>query len=138
MSKTGGRNMRVDEVIAELGEMVGINSLHTNKYGVVHLTIDHIGDLFVDERSVGTDDHTVFVYLLRVYEFFSGALYEQAMLLCDYRHRYPFIINPVLRNDQALGFVIKHKASEFDIQNLRQSIESLKDLQDKLENSVSK
>jgi hypothetical protein len=130
--------MQVDEVIAELGEMAGISSLHTNQYGVVHLTIDSIGDLFIDERSPGADDCIVFVYLLRVYEFFSASLYEQAMLLCDYRNRYPFIVNPVLRNDQALGFAIKHRASEFNIQNLRQSIETLKDIQDRLENSTTR
>lgn len=130
--------MQIDDVIAELGEMVGINSLHTNKHGVVHLTIDNIGDLFVDEKVMGEDQHFIFIYLLRVYEFFNARLYEKAMVLCDYRYRYPFIVNPVLRNDQGLGFVIKHKADKFNIQILRQSIEVLKDLQDKLENSSSR
>ncbi|MDR2435950.1 MAG: hypothetical protein LBD33_01385 [Puniceicoccales bacterium] len=130
--------MHVDEVIAELGEMVGIKSLHTNKHGVVHLTIDRIGDLFVDERFTGTDEHAIFIYLLRVYEFFSASLYEHAMLLCDYRNNYKFIINPVLRKDQALGFAIKYRADEFNIQSLQQAIETLKDLQDKLENTSSR
>ncbi|MDR2720807.1 MAG: hypothetical protein LBB15_00770, partial [Puniceicoccales bacterium] len=77
-------------------------------------------------------------YLLRVYEFFSASLYEHAMLLCDYRNNYKFIVNPVLRKDQALGFAIKYKADEFNIQSLRQAIEVLKDLQDKLESTSNR
>ncbi|MDR0595635.1 MAG: hypothetical protein LBF94_03030 [Puniceicoccales bacterium] len=128
--------MQISDVIAELGEMVGIKFLCTNEHGVVHLTIDRIGDLFVDERFAGTEDHSVFVYLLRVYEFFSANLYERAMRLCDYRNNYSFIVNPVLRKDQALGFAIKFKAEEFNIQGLQQAIELLKDIQDKLENGA--
>jgi len=130
--------MQVDEVITALGEMVGINTLCNNKYGVVNLTIDRIGDLFVDERAAGTDGHSVFVYLLRVYKFFSADLYERAMLLCDYRNNYPLIVNPVLWKDQALVFAIKYKIDDFNIESLRQAIEVLKDIQDKLENGMSR
>ncbi len=124
---------QINNVITELGEMIGVSSLAINQYGVVHLTIDNIGDLFVDDRVI-EDEHFIFVYLLRVCEFVSVRLYEQALLLCNFKYKYPFLINPVLRNDQALGFAIKHHESNFNIQILKQSIEVLKDLQDKLEN----
>ena len=128
--------MQINDVITELGEIVGIHSLAANQYGVVHLTIENIGDLFIDNRN-SDGNHFVFVYLLRVYEYVSVKLYEQALLLCDYRYRYPFLVNPVLRNDQALGFAIKHVEENFNVPILRQSIEVLKDLQDKLENIIS-
>jgi hypothetical protein len=118
--------------------MIGISSLHTNKYGVVHLTVEHIGELYIDEQFAGTERHVIFIYLLRAHAFPSARLYEHAMLLCDYRNKYPFIVNPALQNDNTVGFIIKCKVDEFNTQNLRQSIEVLKDLQNKLENSVGK
>lgn len=126
--------MQIDGVISELGEMVGIESLTINEHGVIHLTIDKIGDLFIDDKVID-GYHFIFVYLLRVYEFVSTRLYEQALLLCDFRHKFPLVINPVLRNDQALGFAVKHSSENFNIQILRQSIEVLKDLQDRLEST---
>ncbi len=124
--------MQIDDVIAEFGEMVGISSLTVNEHGVVHLTIENIGDLFIDDRVIN-GNHFVFVYLVRVYESVSGRLYGQALTLCDYRHKYPFIINPVLHDEQALGFSIKFSQEDFNIQILKQATEVLKDLQDQLE-----
>jgi hypothetical protein len=55
--------MQVDDVIAELGEMIGISSLHTNKHGVVHLTVNNIGELFIDEQFANTEWHVISVCL---------------------------------------------------------------------------
>lgn len=123
--------MQVDDVIRELGELVGIDSLAVNQHGVVHLTIEKVGDLYVDDRLIG-NNHFIFVYLMRTYDFISARVYEYALSLCDFRHRYPFIVNPVLEGDQEIGFIIKHSVENFNIQVLRQSIEVLQDLQDKL------
>ncbi|MDR1255655.1 MAG: hypothetical protein LBJ94_01870 [Puniceicoccales bacterium] len=128
--------MQIDEVISELGKVIGAKSLRINKHGVVHLTIDYVGDLFIDERSPGTNAHSVLVYLLRIYEFPTAKLYEQAMLLCDYKNDYPFLVNPVLHKEQALGFAVKFRAEDFSTRNLYQAIETLQNMQDKLGNSA--
>lgn len=127
--------MRVNETIQEFGKTIGVNALNVNKHGVVHMEIDNIGDLFIDERD--TDDeskHSVYVYLLRIYDFSTERLYKNAMFLCLDSISLEYNINPVLRNDNALGFIIKHRAEDFTMQSLSKSIDMLQFMQDRLQN----
>ncbi|MDR1401802.1 MAG: hypothetical protein LBI81_02495 [Puniceicoccales bacterium] len=125
--------MQLNEIIREFGEEIGFQSLETNENGVVHLTIHGVGDLFVDQKYSEEAGNCVFVYLLRVYERFDGDLYRRALLLCDYQSTEEFVINPVLHQDQALGFAVKYKIDDFDLNVLDKIIHKLKDLQDRLE-----
>lgn len=123
--------MQIEKVITELGELVGIKELAINEHGVVHLTIEDIGELYIDDKTL-KNGHFIFIYLMRMYSFVSANVYEHALSLCDFRHRYPFVINPVLYGDKELGFAIKFTEDNFDVQVLQQAIEVLKNLQDKL------
>ena len=127
--------MRVDETIKEFGKTIGVNALTVNKHGVVHMEIDDIGDLFIDERDKDNESkHSVYVYLLRIYEFATERLYKNAMFLCLDNILMEYNINPVLRNDSALGFIIKHRAEDFTMQSLSKSIDILQNMQDRLQN----
>ena len=128
--------MQVKDVVKDFGELVGIQSLEINENGVLHVTIHNIGDLFIDEKySFESGDH-VFVYLLRVYEHVDGMLYGRALKLCDYERGRKFTINPVLHGDNALGFAIKWPIDSFNINILREMIDVLKTLQDRLEGGI--
>ncbi|MDR1413855.1 MAG: hypothetical protein LBI56_02885 [Puniceicoccales bacterium] len=128
--------MLLRETIKEFGEEMGIQSLETNENGVVHMTIDKIGELFIDQKYSDEAGNCVFIYLLRLYEKFDGDLYRRALLLCDYQPGEEFLINPVLHQDQALGFAVKYKIDDFDGRVLQRIIHRLKDLQDRLEDNL--
>lgn len=127
--------MRVNETIQEFGKTIGVNALTVNKHGVVHMEIDNIGDLFIDERDKDDESkHSVYIYLLRIYDFSTEKLYKNAMFLCLDNIGLEYTVNPVLRNDNALGFLIKHRAEDFTMQSLSKSIDILQDMQDRLQN----
>jgi hypothetical protein len=125
--------MQLSEVIREFGNEVGFRSLETNANGVVHLTIQKVGDLFIDEKYSDEAGGYVFVYLLRVYEHITGDRYRRALELCDYEPNQSILVNPVLHKEQALGFAVRYPKDSFDVNILRKIIERLKILQDRLE-----
>ncbi|MDR2735557.1 MAG: hypothetical protein LBB20_01800 [Puniceicoccales bacterium] len=117
----------VDTVIDELGGRVGFSNLKKNEHGVVHLEIQTIGHLFIDAK-----DDWVFTYLLRAYKFPNSRIYLKALELCNPYPCYQFSVNPVLQNDDMLGFAIKHSCNDFTIGKLEDSIKLLSGLQDRL------
>ncbi|MDR1458181.1 MAG: hypothetical protein LBI37_01505 [Puniceicoccales bacterium] len=117
----------IDTVIQELGGLVGFSNLKKNEHGVVHLEIQTIGHLFIDVR-----DDSTFMYLLRSHRFPSSRLYMKALELCNPQAGYQFPVNPVLQDDDMLGFAIKHSCNNFTIGKLEDSIKLLTDLQDRL------
>jgi hypothetical protein len=117
----------VDTVIQELGGIIGLSNLRKNEHGVVHLEIKAIGNLFIDVKN-----DNLFMYLLRSYRFPSSRLYMKALELCNPQGKYQFSVNPVLQEDNQLGFAIKHNCNNFTIGKLEDSIKLLSDLQDRL------
>ena len=130
--------MQLREVIKEFGELVGFQSLETNNNGVVHITINKIGDLFIDEKYSDESGGNVFVYLLRVYERIDGGLYKSALEMCDSQRDTEFIVNSVLHKEQALGFVIKYPIDQFDVNVLQKMVRYLQGLQNRLEGGASR
>ncbi|MDR2737442.1 MAG: hypothetical protein LBB18_00670 [Puniceicoccales bacterium] len=128
--------MQLDEVIREFGNLSGFRSLETNVHGVVHITIDKIGDLFIDEKYRDESGDCVFMYLLRTYEHPDGELYRRALAMCDYQSGAEFLINPVLHKDQMIGFAMKHRVETFDIDTLQKTIRTLNELQDRLGSGI--
>ena len=59
--------MQLREVIKEFGELVGFQSLETNNNGVVHITINKIGDLFIDEKYSDESGGNIFVYFSKTF-----------------------------------------------------------------------
>ncbi|MDR2432617.1 MAG: hypothetical protein LBD34_02580 [Puniceicoccales bacterium] len=129
--------MQLGEVLQEFGALVGFKTLETNENGVVHMTIHKVGDLFIDEKYRDESGGCVIIYLLRVYDRVDGSAYRRALSLCDYEPNEEFLVNPVLHNDQALGFAIKCPLITFDLNVLQKVVHKLKDLQDRLEGSLS-
>jgi hypothetical protein len=130
--------MQLREVITEFGNEIGFQSLETNANGVVHMTIHEVGDLFIDEKYSKESGGFVFIYLLRVYERYDGELYKKALELCAYQSDGEFAVNPVLHDEKALGFAIRHPIDDFDLNIFRKIIEKLKELQDRLEGAYAK
>ncbi|MDR1595628.1 MAG: hypothetical protein LBR91_01735 [Puniceicoccales bacterium] len=129
--------MRPDDVIQEFGQLVGFQSLEVNKNGVVHMSIDGIGELFIDEKFLTESGNCVFIYLLRTYERPDGNLYRRALALCDYKSGEEFPSNPVLHGTQILGFAVKCSVDSFDLKALQEIIRKLKDLQDRLSGDMT-
>lgn len=128
--------MRIEETVKEFGESVGVHNLNVNKYGVVHMEIENIGDLFIDEcDKEDPSNHAVYVYLLRINDFPTEKLYKNMMSLClNNVTRCEYEVNPVMRNDNVVGFIIRHEAEDFTMQSLSKSIEILQEMQDRLQN----
>ena len=125
--------MQLAEVINEFGRYIGAKSLEMNENGVIHMTINKIGDLFIDAKYQDESREHIFIYLMRVYEHFDGDLYRRAMELCDYQPNQDYYANPVLHKDQVIGFVVKLHLDDFNLNALRAIVSYLKDLQDRLE-----
>jgi type III secretion system chaperone SycN len=128
--------MLLEEVIEDFGNSAGFRSLKTNANGVVNITIDGIGDLFIDEKYRDESGDCVFMYLMRTYEHANGELFRRALLLCDYQSGAEFLVNPVLNGDQVLGFAVKHQVETFNVNTLQKTIRLLNSLHDRLTSGI--
>jgi hypothetical protein len=102
---------------------MGFSDLGTNERGILHLSIAHVGELFIDIQQ----PH-IFLYLLNQFSTINFELISTAYLFCEEKAKYAFITNPVMRDGDILGFAIKVKEENFTPIVLENAINQLIDM----------
>jgi len=117
----------VRSAVRTFGERMGCPHLELNAQGVLHLTIEGFGELFIDDREA------IFVSLLRHYDFLSQERLLAALAMCHPTIVRPFAPHAVLQGEHLLGFSVKIPRERFDVGTLELVIQFLQDLQEDLQ-----
>jgi hypothetical protein len=117
----------ISETLAYMGEKMGFPSFTTNAQGLLHLAIEGIGELFVDVQR-----NHIFLYLLNKFPVLNFKLISAAYIFCEEKAKRNFTANPVLRDEDALGFVVKIKKENFSPISLEGAVNQLMDMAGRL------
>jgi hypothetical protein len=113
----------IAETLAHMGQKMGFQNFTTNAHGILHLAIENTGELFIDvQRS------HIFLYLLHSFPVLNFKLMAAACIFCEEKAKHPFVANPVLRDEDALGFAIKIRKEHFSPVSLEGAINQLMDM----------
>jgi hypothetical protein len=113
----------ITETLAYIGKKMGFPSFTTNEKGILHLAIADIGELFIDIQQPN-----IFLYLLNKFPVLNFKLISTAYLFCEEKAKHALITNPVLRDEDALGFAIKIKVNDFMPVSLESAVNQLMDM----------
>jgi hypothetical protein len=117
----------VQSTVKIFGDRIGYPNLELNSQGVLHLTIEGFGELFIDDKEA------IFVTLLRHYDFLSKERMLAALAMCHPLAPKPFIPHAVLHEEHLLGFSVKVPRERFDVNTLEAVIQFLQTLQNDLQ-----
>lgn len=85
-----------NNVLAEVGEGMGISGLSFGDTGVVSFQFDQIGTLYLELKESG-----VLMYLAReIDEFNSLPILERALEACHYKRSFPYSLQAGVKNNQ--------------------------------------
>ncbi|MDR2812490.1 MAG: hypothetical protein LBB05_01710 [Puniceicoccales bacterium] len=117
----------IAETLTHMGKKMGFPDFTTNAHGILHLSIANTGELFIDiQRS------SIFLYLLNTFPVLNFKLISTAYLFCEEKAKHNFLTNPVLRNDDLLGFAIKIRKEDFSPVSLEGAVNQLIDMTTRL------
>jgi hypothetical protein len=117
----------VQSTVKIFGDRIGYSNLELNFQGVLHLTIEGSGELFIDDKG------SIFIVLLRHHDFISQERMLAALAMCHPFTPRAFTPHAVLQEEHLLGFAIKIPRERFDISTLELGIQFLQTLQDDLQ-----
>jgi hypothetical protein len=102
---------------------MGFAHLTTNAQGMLHLSMAQTGELFIEIQQ----SH-IFLYLLNPFPVINFKLITTAYIFCEAKANYNFITNPVLRDEDMLGFAIKIREADFTTMSFESAIDQLVDM----------
>jgi hypothetical protein len=117
----------ITETLAHMGKKMGFPGFTPNADGMLHLAIANIGELFIDIQQP-----SIFLYLLNAFPVLNFKLISTAYLFCEEKAKHTFITNPVLGNDDTLGFAIKIRKEDFSPVSLEGAVNQLIDMTTRL------
>lgn len=115
------------QVIIEFGKQLGFKNLRLNEHNVVHLSIENMGELYLERVS----DHLV-IYLVNKIPSNEVKVLEKALTLCHYKQKNPQPVSVALLNDNELFFLARLKRVNVNEINIEKTINLL----NKLQNSI--
>jgi hypothetical protein len=118
----------VQSTVKIFGERIGYPQLELNSQGVLHLTIDGVGELLIEAQE------TIFITLLRYYDFLSKERMLATLAMCHPFSPKPFFPHAVLHEEHFLGFSVKISRARFEVSTLEAVLQFLQTLQDDLQN----
>lgn len=118
----------IEQTITDFGHSVGIDALSLNDAGVVMLTFERLGTLFIERREM-----ELLVYLVRELTHPTAATFRAALEACHYRHQHPFPVQAGLRGDRHLVFLARLPAADFILPNLERTVALL----DQIHNGIT-
>ena len=115
----------VERTIEEFGRSIGIPGLRFNSKGLVHLTLEAMGSLFVEKA-----DGAVLVYLAREAPFLSVPALTKALARCHYEENHAYPVHAALRGENQLVFLVRMEQNDFTLPALETVITLLGRLHD--------
>ncbi|MDR0728000.1 MAG: CesT family type III secretion system chaperone [Puniceicoccales bacterium] len=117
----------VQTTVKIFGERMGCPGLELNAQGVLHLSIEGFGELFIDHKE------DIFISLFRPYDFLSRERLLAALAMCHPLTPRAFPPHAVLSGEHLLGFSVKIPHERFDVGTLELVIQFLQTLQEDLQ-----
>ena len=118
----------LEKTTQEFGELVGIRHMQP-KEGVIHLAIEAIGDLYMEQ---GKSD--ILIYLARTFLHPSETLFRKALSLCSFEHPYPYSVHVGLFKEKII-FLLHIPEESFSLPVLDRCIGFLNQLHNTLKES---
>lgn len=112
--------MMLKDTLLEFGKSMGINELALSQENIVHLSIENIGELYIEESQ-----SDALVMLMKELTHPSLREYKKALELCHYRQKNKFITSTALFEENKLVFMIRLPHEEITKSNLDKAIEFL-------------
>ena len=109
-----------EQTITEFGHSLGLNGLAPNEQGVVSLTFESIGTLFIERV-----EETALIYLARDLDFPDASTYARALTLCHWTQNRVYAASPALRHEKQLLFSVRLPAADFTLPAFQRVLESL-------------
>ncbi|HCJ12374.1 MAG: hypothetical protein A2Y14_03205 [Verrucomicrobia bacterium GWF2_51_19] len=112
--------------IQTFGENIGIPGLAFNKHGVIHLSIENVGELFFE-----TNENHLLIYLLKDYAHDTDSLLWKALNL-SHTTTFDFnrLFNPILTENNFLGFLFRFNKNDLQLPDIYKALDQLKELHD--------
>jgi len=92
----------VDESLADFGRSMGLETLAFNDQGVVSLSFEAWGELYLERLQDG-----LLLYLCRGLDRPDAGLYARALELCHWRHNHAYAVNPAVHDEKLLVFAVR-------------------------------
>lgn len=109
-------------VLAEFGQSLGIADLQWPPSKRLTLSFDLRGTLYLEDR-----DETLLMYLVRPIDPGKplGAVLKSALQYCHYRQGLPFTVQPGLRGDTDLVFLVRLSSRSANLPDMERILETL-------------
>jgi len=115
------------EVLEEFGQSLGIEGMTLTSPGAIQLQFEERGVLWLE-----LFDEVLMVGLVRELQpgDESAPVFRKALGSCHYRQGLPYVVQPGLRGDASLSFVVRLEGAEVSLPALEQVLGLLTDLHD--------
>lgn len=120
----------LNQTIEEFGRSMGIDGMAFNDDKVVHLEVEGVGDLYLEDEA-----SYLLLYIVKEVDSPSLKLYKKAFTLCHYRQKNPFSVQVGLHEDNKLTFLVKLPHEGINESNLEKAIEFLNKLHNQVINT---
>lgn len=119
----------INTTISSFGKKLGFDDLSFNEDKVIHLEIETLGDLFIEDATP-----YLLVYLIKEIQDPSLKVYQKALTLCHYKQKNPYATHVALQDDNQIVFLVQMPHEEISESNLEKSILFLYKLHEQLAN----
>lgn len=119
----------INKTIHNFGTKMGFEDLAFNENNVIHLELESIGDLYLEDAAP-----YLLIYLIKKIENPSLKLYQRALTLCHYKQKNPYPTSTGLYEEDKLAFLIRIPYDEISESNLEKGILFLNKLHEQIAN----
>jgi len=121
----------IDDAIHRFGQNLGIGDLGFSTDGVLCMSFEKRGTLFIEKA-----DEDILVYLVREANLHADGVFLNALASCHYREGLPFSVNPGFKEENQLAFIARIPETEFSLPALETALETLTHLHDTLSGGI--
>jgi len=117
----------IHQTINNFGKKMGFDDLAFNDDNVIHLELETIGDLYLEESPP-----YLLIYLIKKIENPSLKAYQEALTLCHYKQKNPYPTYTGLYENDNLVFLIRIPYAQISESNIEQNIAFLNKLHEQV------
>lgn len=119
----------IQKTINDFGKKIGFDDLGFNENNVIHLELETIGDLYLEDNPP-----FLLMYLIKKIDNLDLKVYQKALTLCHYKQKNPYSTFTGLYEDDKLVFLIKIPYPQLSESNLEKAISFLNKLHEQITN----
>lgn len=117
----------IHKTISDFGKKMGFDDLAFNDNNVIHLELETIGDLYLEESPP-----YLLMYLTKKIENPSLKAYQEALTLCHYKQKNPYPTYAGLYEEDNLVFLIRIPHEQISESTIEKGISFLNKLHEQI------